>query len=147
MLLNYSKLTHSQVRVWSRSIERATKLCNAIDLPSKPCETVEEAVNDADIIVTATFADKPVLKKEWVKEGAHINGMVETREQVTFIYIGVISKLFLINFAAVGACRADWQEIDSKLMTSAVVYVDTRDACLKEAGDIILSEVQVFRIT
>ena len=43
--------------------------------------------------------------------------------------------------AAIGACRPDWQELDSELMRSSVVYTDSREACLKEAGDIILTEV------
>lgn len=41
----------------------------------------------------------------------------------------------------VGACRPEWQEIDSNLMRSAVVYADSRESCLRESGDIILSEV------
>ena len=52
--------------------------------------------------------------------------------------IGVISSVLV---AAIGACRPDWQELDSELMRSAVVYTDSSEACLKESGDIILSEV------
>ena len=43
--------------------------------------------------------------------------------------------------SAVGACRPDWQELDSNLMRSSVVYCDSREACLREAGDIIISGV------
>ena len=43
--------------------------------------------------------------------------------------------------AAIAACRPDWQELDSELLRSSVVYTDSREACLKESGDIILSEV------
>jgi ornithine cyclodeaminase len=39
-------------------------------------------VKDADIIVTVTSSSKPVLKKEWVKPGAHING-----KRITFLKI------------------------------------------------------------
>lgn len=42
------------------------------------CDTVlEEAIRDSDIIVTATSAQAPLLKAEWIKEGAfysHIGG-------------------------------------------------------------------------
>jgi thiomorpholine-carboxylate dehydrogenase len=41
----------------------------------------------------------------------------------------------------VGACRPDWHEIDPDLMKSASVFVDSRDAALKESGDIILAKV------
>lgn len=47
----------------------------------------------------------------------------------------------MITVVAVGACRHDWQEIDPELMRSAVVYVDSREAANKEAGDIILAKV------
>lgn len=37
---------------------------------------VEECVRDADIIITATSAAEPIVKFEWVKIGAHINGII-----------------------------------------------------------------------
>lgn len=49
--------------------------------------------------------------------------------------------ILIICLAAIGACRPDWQELDSALMRSSVVYTDSREACLKESGDIVLSEV------
>lgn len=42
---------------------------------------------------------------------------------------------------AVGAFRADRYEVDPELMKSAVVYVDSKAAALKEAGDIIVANV------
>ncbi|ESO13237.1 hypothetical protein HELRODRAFT_93760 [Helobdella robusta] len=82
------------------------------------CDTVEEAVKDADVICVATFATEPILKKKWVKNGAHIN--------------------------AVGAVRPNWRELDDDLMTSSVVYTDTRDGCLLESGDVILSKCKIY---
>ncbi len=35
-------------------------------------DNVQDCVNDADLIVTATFASTPVLNAPWVKPGAHI---------------------------------------------------------------------------
>ena len=46
---------------------------------AKACESVEEAVKDADIICTVTFATTPVLMAKWIKPGAHINGNVIIR--------------------------------------------------------------------
>jgi len=47
----------------------------------------------------------------------------------------------VLTIVAVGACRPDWQELDPALMRSAAVYCDSREACLKESGDVILSQV------
>ena len=46
--------------------------------------------------------------------------------------------------AAVGSCRPDWQEIDPQLMLDSAVYVDTKEAAVKESGDIIKSGVHVL---
>lgn len=43
-------------------------------LPCEVANDAESAVKDADIIVTVTTAVRPVLKKDWIKKGAHING-------------------------------------------------------------------------
>ena len=34
------------------------------------CESLPEAVRDADVIVTATLATEPVVHGRWLKEGA-----------------------------------------------------------------------------
>ncbi|XP_067934779.1 ketimine reductase mu-crystallin-like [Watersipora subatra] len=106
----------SKVSVWSRTMERAVKCAEEID--GVACLTVKEAVDDADIIVTVTSSPTPILEKTWVKPGAHIN--------------------------AVEACRSNWQEIDPELMQCSAVYVDSRAAALKESGDVIMSNAEVY---
>lgn len=49
----------------------------------------------------------------------------------------------LCCFSAVGASRPDWRELDDKLMEQAVLYVDSREAALKESGDVLLSGVSL----
>jgi thiomorpholine-carboxylate dehydrogenase len=45
---------------------------------------------------------------------------------------------------AVGACRPDWRELDDEAMQRAVVFVDSREGALKEAGDVILSDAKIY---
>lgn len=45
---------------------------------------------------------------------------------------------------AVGASRPDWRELDDELMKQAVLYVDSREAALKESGDVLLSGVSLL---
>lgn len=75
--------------------------------------SAEEAVRDSDLIVTATTSNTPVLSREWLKRGAHIN--------------------------AVGSHRPDQREIDGPTMALAKVTVDSRDAIMAECGDILLA--------
>jgi len=119
-LSHYKLFSHQykfeEVRVWSRTLARAEKCANLIG--GKAFDSVEATVKDADVIITVTAATEPVLMKEWVKPGAHIN--------------------------AVGSCRPYWNEIDPKLVNDSVVYVDSKEGALKEAGDIILAKAEIY---
>jgi alanine dehydrogenase len=67
-----------EVRVWDRTGKVASKY--AEEMKSKynqsniyPVKGIKEAVQGADIIVTATPSRKPLVSAEWVDEGTHIN--------------------------------------------------------------------------
>lgn len=49
-----------------------------------------------------------------------------------------------LSYLGVGACRPSWREVDDEVMQNAVVFVDSREAALKESGDILLSGAEVF---
>ena len=101
--------------MWSPTIEHAKRFAQEIGATST---SAEEAVRDADVIVTVTSSKTPVLKGDWLKHGCHVN--------------------------AVGACRPDWRELDDEAMQRGVAFVDSREGALKESGDVILSGAQVY---
>ncbi len=103
-----------EVRVWSRSRDHAEKFAEEIGGNAMP---VEAAVKGADVVVVATSSTTPVLQGAWLKPGCHVN--------------------------AVGACRPDWRELDDDAMTN-VVFVDSKEAALKESGDVILSGAKIY---
>lgn len=55
--------------------EALAKAASAQGLDAASARSVEEAVLGADIIVTTTPVRKPVVKSEWVSDGAHINAV------------------------------------------------------------------------
>jgi ornithine cyclodeaminase/alanine dehydrogenase-like protein (mu-crystallin family) len=75
--------------------------------------SAEEAVREADLVVTATTAKEPTVKPEWLKAGAHIN--------------------------AVGSHRPDLREIDGATLARSKIVVDSREAIMAECGDILLA--------
>jgi ornithine cyclodeaminase/alanine dehydrogenase-like protein (mu-crystallin family) len=77
----------------------------------------EAAVRDADVVVTATNALEPILQGGWLKPGVHVN--------------------------AVGSPRPGWRELDDNAMANTLI-VDSRDAVLKESGDVILSSAPIY---
>lgn len=68
-----------QVRLWNRTKETAQKLAKELNEISnseafRAYENVQECAEDADVIVTATFTQEPLVKLEFLKRNAHING-------------------------------------------------------------------------
>ena len=105
-----------EVRVWSQTPEHARRF--AEDHGARVEPDAESAVRDADVIVTATNAREPILRGAWLKPGAHVN--------------------------AVGSPRPTWRELDDDVMNSGVLVVDSREAVLKESGDVILSKAPIY---
>lgn len=72
----------------------------------------EEAVRQADVICTATTSSTPVFDGRTVRPGTHIN--------------------------AVGAYTPQMQEVDEETIRRAKVVIDSRQASLAEAGDLLI---------
>jgi ornithine cyclodeaminase/alanine dehydrogenase-like protein (mu-crystallin family) len=68
-----------RVRAFGRDPERRAKFCremsDKIGVTVEPTNSGEEAVKDAEIIITATSATKVVLEDAWLVPGVHINAM------------------------------------------------------------------------
>ncbi len=75
-------------------------------------ENSGDAVKNADIICTTSKAHEPILFGKDIKEGAHIN--------------------------AVGACSSKIREIDTEVLKRAKVFCDKKEACFKDAGDLLI---------
>jgi ornithine cyclodeaminase/alanine dehydrogenase-like protein (mu-crystallin family) len=103
-----------EIRVWSPNAAHADKFADEI---GGKAMSAEEAVRNADVIVTATSSKMSILQGAWLKPGCHVN--------------------------AVGACRFDWRELDDEAMRN-VVFVDSREGAMKESGDVILSGVKIY---
>ena len=102
-----------EVRVWSP--RNATEFCRQHGVST--AASAEEAIRGADVIVVATAATAPVLMGDWLSPGTHIN--------------------------AIGATRPTWRELDDELLRKARIYVESREASMKESGDVIAAG-QVF---
>ena len=103
-----------EVRVWSRNTTRAQELAEEI---GGSAMSAEDAVRDADVVVTVTHASEPILHGAWVKPGALVN--------------------------AVGAVGANNREVDVAVMQGAVI-VDSREAAKVEAGEVLMAGAMVY---
>jgi ornithine cyclodeaminase/alanine dehydrogenase-like protein (mu-crystallin family) len=108
----------SGIRVACRDLARArevaAQLAGQLGLPVTGYDAAAGAVEGADIVVTATSSPRPVLRREWLRPGTHVN--------------------------AVGACLPTDREIDTATMAEAAIFADSRESVRNEAGDYLLAE-------
>ena len=105
-------------KVYSRRPEPLAAFCNnmsqRLSIDVSPSPSPEEAFTGADVIVTITNARAPVVKGEWISEGAHIN--------------------------AAGSNSLIRKELDNDaIRKSDIITVDSREQAQIECGDLLVS--------
>ncbi len=94
------------IRIWNRTRARAERFAERI---GGRASSREDAVRDADVVVTATASSEPVLDGSWLKPGTKV--------------------------ASVGWAGADSGELDATTMSN-IVIVDSREGALTESGNV-----------
>jgi ornithine cyclodeaminase len=106
-----------RARVASLRFEHARRFADELGprypFPIEPVDGVESAVRGADLIVTATTAAEPILKREWISSGAHLN--------------------------VVGSSIPTTREVDSATVAAARLFVDRRESTINEGGDYLFA--------
>ena len=110
-----------RVKVYNRSEPNLTRFMAFAgkEFPALSVEAVDtprQAAEGADIIVTATTSPTPVLERNWIAPGTHIN--------------------------AIGNFNPQAAEIPADVVQAAKVVLDTEAGCLAEAGEILLPLAQ-----
>ncbi|HVM69397.1 MAG TPA: ornithine cyclodeaminase family protein [Gaiellaceae bacterium] len=93
-------LEEPEIRLWSRSSGG----------------TAEDVVRGADVVCTCTTSSEPVLRREWLADGAHVN--------------------------AVGSSVPSARELDTATVAAATVFVDRRESTLNESGDYLFAAAE-----
>ena len=102
-----------ELTVVSRTRARGEQLVEVAAAMSIPAATGEpEAVAAADIVCTCSTATEPLFAGASLAAGAHVN--------------------------AVGAYQPHTRELDSETVLRARVVVETREAAMEEAGDLLI---------
>jgi ornithine cyclodeaminase/alanine dehydrogenase-like protein (mu-crystallin family) len=102
------------VRVYAPTAEHARAVLD--DAPAVSAATnmtlaasPEEAVRGADVVVTATSSKTPVLRRDWLGPGVHVN--------------------------AVGASMPSARELDVETVVASSLFCDSRESLEAEAGE------------
>lgn len=105
------------VNVFSRRLPECEQFCvqmaRRLNIEVRAVANPREAVEDADIVITATTSPEPVFPGDWLKPGCHIN--------------------------ATGSNWANRREIDlPTLQRSDLIVTDSLEQAHIEAGDLII---------
>lgn len=102
-----------EVLVWGRRPDAATRAADELgERPGLPegatcsvAETIEAALEDADVVITCTASREPLVRAEWLKPGAHVT--------------------------ALGSDGVGKQELDPEVLRRAYVLAcDSREQCV-----------------
>ena len=107
----------ADVRCWSPTEARLARFVEAHP-EVRAAESAEAAVRGADVVLVATASATPVVRNQWVKDGACV--------------------------VAMGACRPYQRELDPELVARARLVVDSRAAALKESGDVVMAMAEGY---
>ena len=99
-----------EVRVYSPSREHAQALA---DGRASVVPSAEAAVRGADVVVLATSSREPVISRDWLSPGAHVN--------------------------AVGASVPSSRELDVETVRACALFCDSRESLRHEAGEFRLA--------
>lgn len=107
----------SHVAVYSRRLPQNEEFCQRmarqLQVTVVPAASAREAVEEADVVITATTSGEPVFSGEWLKPGCHVN--------------------------AIGSNWARRREIDEEtLQRASLIVTDSIEQARIEAGDLIL---------
>lgn len=95
-----------------------SRSANAPGIPVQVA-SIEEAVAEADMLLTVTRAKEPLFDGKLVKEGALV--------------------------AAIGASKSDVREVDDHLVSRAAeIVVEWKEQATREAGDLLLCKPGTF---
>jgi ornithine cyclodeaminase/alanine dehydrogenase-like protein (mu-crystallin family) len=105
------------VYVYSRRLPECEKFCeelmHRLSIEVRPAPSPRQAIEEADIVITATTSPEPVLPGDWLKSGSHIN--------------------------AIGSNWANRRELDlATLQRSRVIVTDSQEQARLEAGDFVI---------
>jgi alanine dehydrogenase len=100
--------------VVSRTHDRAAALADAAIEAGLWCRVGSPVdVERADLVCTCTTSETPVLAGSWLSPGTHVN--------------------------AVGAYNTSMRELDTEAVRRSRVVVETREAAMAEAGDLVIA--------
>lgn len=102
-----------RVLIWGRDLEKARRFCQWVQTEFQTdievTDTASVAIDQADVICTATASRDPIIEGRWLRPGQHLN---------------------LVGSSIPTTC-----EVDSEVVTRSRFFVDFKESALELAGE------------
>jgi ornithine cyclodeaminase/alanine dehydrogenase-like protein (mu-crystallin family) len=93
----------SEIRVAGRDRAKADALAQKIGASARAVDSYEEAIRGADVVAATTHATEPVVRREWLSPGTHVNSV---------------------------GLNPSGREVDAETVTDSVLVVESRESAL-----------------
>jgi len=104
-------LPGAHITIAGRSYEKSRRL--ALELGVEAAASIADAARRADVICTTTASRTPILLRQWVRPGCHVN--------------------------AIGSSDPTAREIDGTLVSASEFFIDSRTQMQVECGEYLLA--------
>ncbi len=103
-----------KILVWNRNFSKAEQL--AKEKSVEAIQSLQQALEQADIVSSATMSVHPIVSGDWIKPGTHVD--------------------------LIGAYRSDMREADDRLIRKGSIFVDARETTIHEIGELVIPITQ-----
>jgi alanine dehydrogenase len=93
----------SEIRVAGRDRAKAELLADEIGRSARAVDSYEEAIRGADVVAATTHTKEPVVRREWLSPGAHVNSV---------------------------GLNPNGREVDEQTVADSVLVVESRESAL-----------------
>jgi ornithine cyclodeaminase len=92
-----------EIRVAGRDRAKAEALAAEIGAPARAVDSYEDAIRGADVVAATTHAVEPVVRREWLSQGVHVNSV---------------------------GLNPSGREVDAETVGDALLVIESRDSAL-----------------
>jgi ornithine cyclodeaminase/alanine dehydrogenase len=129
-------VTH--VRAWSRTREHVTafsqEMSTLLGVAVAPAASARDAVVGADIIITMTSAQNPVLHGEWLSEGMHLNVTGSNNPRRSEVDVDAVHQAGLVVTDDVEQARTESGDLIMAAAAGALDWSDVKQLSAVVAG-------------
>jgi len=99
-----------KVSVWSRNPDNIRKYVEEMKstfstVEFRPASSAEQAVKEADLVITATPSREPILRAEWLKPGVHITAMGSDGPEKQELFPEVLARAGRLFCDSLAQCK------------------------------------------